>query len=112
MDDLYLDASKEISIIKSKLVECQILENYNYPNYDETHTFNDLEIDILKRIWNISGTKSQHVLQVFQSFEKNQSKIVAGALNGLEVRGFIQIRGSHINFNINKLQIVKRELEV
>ena len=71
-----------------------------------------METEILKRVWQISGTKSHHVLQVYQSFDKAQQKVVASSLNSLIEREFIQIRGSHMNFNINKLPLIKNELKV
>ncbi len=108
----FLDISKEISVIKCKLLECQILEKYVYPILDEAHIFNEMETEILKRVWQISGTKSHHVLQVYQSFDKGQHKLIASSLNGLIERDFIQIRGSHMSFNINKLPLIKIELKI
>lgn len=108
----FLDASKEISVIKCKLTDCQILAKYVYQISDEAQIFNDMEKEILKRVWQISGTKSHHVLQVYQSFEKGQYKLIASSLNNLIERDFIQIRGSHMNFNINKLPLIKSELKI
>ncbi|MBK9932239.1 MAG: hypothetical protein IPP04_20590 [Saprospiraceae bacterium] len=108
----FLDSSKEISLIKSKLIKCQILENYEYHLAEDKHIFNELEIEVLRRIWQVSGTKSQHVLKVYQFLGKSLNKDVARSLNKLEAEGFIQIKGSHINFNINKLSIIKSELGI
>lgn len=110
MNGEFLDSSKEISTIKSKLKECQILEKYNYPPVEDNHIFDEIETKILTRIWSISQSKSHHIMQLLQFFEKGQNKSVLRSLDDLEKRDFIQIRGNHINFNINKLQIIKTEL--
>lgn len=110
MNGEFLDSSKEISTIKSALKECQILEKYNYPPVEDNHIFDEIETKILKRIWSISKSKSHHIMQLLQFFEKGQNKFVLRSLDDLERREFIQIRGNHINFNINKLQVIKTEL--
>lgn len=112
INEEYLDSTKDISVIKSKLINCQILEKYTYTIYEEVHIFNDLEVEVLKRIWQISGSKSQHVLRLYQSFDKSQYKALGVALNNLSNKEFIQIRGNRLNFNINKLQVIKAELRI
>lgn len=106
----YLDSSKEISTIKSKLKNCQILENYNYHPSEDAHIFNDIEVEILKTIWFHSDKKSHHIMKFLQFFDKTQNKQIINSLKTLEEREFIKIRGNHINFNINKLQIIKTDL--
>lgn len=109
-NNVYLDSSKEISEIKSKLKDCQIIENYTYHITEEAKVFNELEQNILKLIWEISGNKSHHIIRLLHSFEKSQHKQVYRSLSELETKEFIQIRGNHINFNINKITIIKNEL--
>lgn len=110
VNEEYLDSSKEISTIKCILKKCQILEHYNYPPAEEARIFNDLEIVLLSRIYKISGTKSHHIMQLIHFFEKGEHKLITRSLESLEKREYIQIKGSHINFNINKLSIIKSEL--
>lgn len=110
VNDDYLDSTKEISTIKCSLKKCQILEHYNYPPTEDTRIFNDLEIVLLSRIFKISGTKSHHIMQLLHFFEKGEHKLITRSLETLEKREYIQIKGSHINFNINKLSIIKSEL--
>ncbi len=43
INEPYLDSSKEVSIIKEKVKDCQILENYIYHQNDESKLFNELE---------------------------------------------------------------------
>ena len=109
-DGLHLDHSKEISTIKCTLIDCQILENYVYRPIDTVKVFSDIEVEILKKIWQMSHTKSQHIIRILHCFEKNQHKTITQYLNSLEERDYIQIRGNHVNFNINKLSIIKSEL--
>jgi len=110
MNEEYLDASKEVSTIKCILKRCHILEIYNYPPAEETRIFSELEVDVLTRIFLISGTKSHHVIQLLHHFGKGQQKMIMRSLESLEKREYIQIRGNHINFNINKISVIKSEL--
>lgn len=106
----YLDSSKDIASIKSKLKECQILENYKYHAVAEDHIFNDVETMILKRLMSISTSKAHHIMQLLQFFDKAKQKLIVRSLDDLIAREFIEIRGNHIYFNINKLNIIKTEL--
>jgi len=106
----FLDSSKEVSSIKSKLKECQILENYIYHPIEEAHIFNEVEMNILRHLMSISSSKAHHIMQLLQQFGKGKHKQILRSLDDLIAREFIEIRGNHINFNINKLQIIKTEL--
>lgn len=108
----YLDSSKEISTIKTKLLDCYIIENYNYPPKDEKKIFNDLEIEILKTIWTMSEAKSHHIVQILNIFNNISSKTIVYTLNELEEHEYIYIRNKHVSFNINKLPIIKLALGV
>ena len=54
--------------------------------------------------------KSHHVIQLLHHFGKGQQKMITRSLESLEKREYIQIRGNHINFNINKISVIKSEL--
>lgn len=110
INDEFLDFSKNVSTIKCKLIECEILEHYEYHENEKESVFNDIESEILKNLFSISGTKSQHIIQLLHCFDKKQQKNIMRTVSLLEKRDFIKIRGSHINFNINKLGIIKTEL--
>lgn len=110
-DGIYLDSSKEVSIIKCGLKECKIIEKFHYPPSDDYQMFTDLETDILRKLMSISMSKTSHIVQLFHSYDKSQVKSVASTLDDLASRDFIKIRGNHIVFNINKLHIVKGKIQ-
>ncbi|MBX7204651.1 MAG: hypothetical protein K1X81_04465 [Bacteroidia bacterium] len=111
-NSIYLDSTKEISSIKSKLKECEILEHYDYHSKQDNHLFDEVEEVIIKELWSISSTKSQHILKLLHKLNTINRKLVMQSLNQLEYQGYIQIRGSQINFNINKIQEIRDELQL
>ncbi len=112
INEEFIDSSKNVSTVKCKVKDCHIIEHYDYPAPEEQHIFNELEQEILNKICSISGTKSHHIMKVLHFFERKQYKDVNRSLESLEKRNFIQIRGNHINFNINKISIIKSELGI
>ncbi|MBA3827908.1 MAG: hypothetical protein H0X33_03135 [Taibaiella sp.] len=112
LNNMYLDSTSEIYVLNCTIRDCQILENYNYHKQEQPALFTDLEKEILKKIYTISATKSHHISKIVQSFAKNQSKMIYNSLDNLQKRDFIQVHGSHINFNINKLSTIKSQIGI
>lgn len=110
LDELYLDAPKQISTIKCKVKDCYILEHYDYPPPEQEHIFSTIEHQILKKVCEMSGTKSHHIVKLLSDFNKNQHKEILQSLNSLEERDYLKIKGSNIYLNINKIKIIRTEL--
>ncbi len=108
----FLDSSKEISVIKSTLKDCEIIENYIYHKNTQSGLFDDIEKKILKQLLSISSTKSHHIMQLLHCFDKGLQKTITNSLGNLVNNDYLQIRGNQINFNINKLPIIKTELGI
>lgn len=108
----YLDASKEIATIKCELKDCEILLNYEYHTTGDPSIFNEVEIKIMASLMSISLSKAHHIMQLVQRFPKGESKKVLKSLEGLELRGFLELRGNHIYLTMNKIQTIKTELGI
>lgn len=103
--DQLLDNTSDISTIKCIEINCHVLAN---ARYDLEIADLDMETQILTNLWTISLTKRQHVMQLLQGYEKGLRKNVLGALKNLSDKGIIKITGSHIYFNPNRIDEIKR----
>ncbi|HEU5290215.1 MAG TPA: hypothetical protein VFU05_06185 [Cyclobacteriaceae bacterium] len=103
--DQLLDNTTDISTIKCIEINCHVLA---VVKYDSGLTSLNLENEILSNLWTISLTKRQHVMQLLQGYEKGLRKDVLGALKTLSDKGLIKILGSHINFNPNRIEEIKK----
>jgi hypothetical protein len=112
VNGIFLDESKEISTIKCKLKECEILINYDYHINDETGLFTETETKILTSLMSISLSKAHHIMKLLHCFEKSKSKLILKSLQELEAKGYLELRGNHIYLNMNKIPIIKSELHV
>jgi predicted transcriptional regulator len=67
-----------------------------------------LEAEILTNLWKISLTKRQHIMQLLQGYEKGFRKNVLGALKNLADKGLIKITSSHLYFNPNRIEEIRK----
>lgn len=107
----FLDSGSEISTVKCKLKDCEILENYIY-HRDQTNLFTDFESEILRKTMEISDSRSQHIMHLLHRFEKTQQKSVMRSIDSLVERDFMKLRGGQVGININKLSIIKAEINL
>lgn len=106
---LYLDSGSEVSTVKCKLKDCQILENYIYHN-DQTVLFTEFESEIIRKTMEISDARSQHIMHLLHRFDKSQHKNVMRSIDALVEREFMKLRGGQVSININKLPIIRAEI--
>jgi hypothetical protein len=108
-DDLLLDKDNEITTIKCVQEKCAILLQRDSPLYSkENSPVTELERSILQKLWDISHTKGHHISKLVKSFDRSQTKKVNKSLKSLEEAGFLEIRGIHIYFAINKTADIKK----
>jgi hypothetical protein len=105
------DEDSGITAIKCKQENCSVLPG----NYYIDEKLNELDIstierNILDNIMKISQTRGHHIMQLVHCFEKADSRKVLKALDVLEARGFVDIKGNHIYPSINKIQVIKQIL--
>ena len=108
-DEEFLDKNAEVTSIKSVQENCQIFTQLDSPNYSiDNEVVDDMEKEILRKLWLISHTKGHHITKLLKSFEKSDSKKVHKSLKALQEKGFLDIRGIHVYFPINKTSIIKQ----
>lgn len=108
-DELLLDKDNEVTTIKCIQEKCIILLQRDTPLYaTESSPATELEKSILQKLWDISHTKGHHISKLLKSFDKTQSKKVNISLKTLQEVGFLEIRGIHIYFAINKIGDIKK----
>jgi hypothetical protein len=110
----YFDQDNGIIAIKCTQIKCNILYHRDTPIYDSLtpSIVSDFEKMVLFKIWSISNTKGHHITKLIHSFEKPIRKKVQLALKSLEHKGLLDIRGIHLYFEINKINIIKEILEI
>ncbi len=109
-NEQYLDTSLEISTLKCKLKDCQILEHYNYHPSEVKNLFSELETEVLKKVMATSDSRSHHIIHLLRFFEKKQEKQVVFAIDSLVKKEYLRLQGGVISMNINKLSVVKAEI--
>ncbi len=107
-NEKYLDEGKNIATIKCRLKECDILMNYAYHIHDDASPFNELELKILQNLM----AKAQHIVKLLKCLDDYRNKQVINSLHDLEGKGYVDIRGSQIYININKMHFIKQELGI
>lgn len=106
---LYIDSGSQVSTVKCKLKDCQILENYTYHN-DQAILFTEFESEIIRKTMEISDARSQHIMHLLHRFDKSQHKNVMRSIDALVDREFMKLRGGQVSININKLPIIRAEI--
>ncbi|WP_374163837.1 hypothetical protein [Arcticibacter sp. MXS-1] len=108
----FLDVDNEVTAINCIEEKGNILIESTLPKYGSNvpSAVSDFEKEILKNLWSISPTKGHHIVKLLQSFDKSAAKKVNKGLKGLEERGFVNIKGIHVSFNINKINMIKQIL--
>lgn len=109
----YFDDSNEISTIKCTFRNSHILKTDIHAS-DQTSPveISDLEKELLNKLWTISHTKGQHIIKLIHCCQDTPQKKVIVALGNLEDRDYIQIRGHHVYFNINKISEIKKIIKI
>jgi DNA-binding transcriptional ArsR family regulator len=111
-DGEHIDGKNEVTAIKCTQEKCSILiEDVTQFELDKPSLVNDLEKEILSKVWNISNTKGHHIVKLTGCFDKNKREIY-GHLKSLEEKGLIDIRGIHVYFITNKIPLVKEILGI
>lgn len=105
----YIDSSPEISTVKCKLKDCQILENYTYHS-DKNCLFTEFEREVFRKTMEISDSRSQDIMHLLHLFDKSQYKEVMRTIDMLVQGDFLKLRGRQISININKLPVIKAEI--
>jgi hypothetical protein len=111
IDQFYLDEGKEISVIKCKVKDCHILENYSYHEEERQNLFSKTEMRILTEILRVSEIRSHHIANLLKGSHGYSKKQVTRSLNDLIERGFLEMHGNHVVPNINRLSQIKSEIE-
>lgn len=113
IDNDYLDSGNDITSIKCKELNCSILIESLNAKYEAQSQIivNQFERDILKKLWSISNKKGHHIVKITQAFSKIKPRIIYKAIKSLEERGFLEIKGTHVYFNINKTNLIKQIVE-
>lgn len=110
INETFLDTSNEVSILKCKLKECQILEYYDYHPVESKNLFTELEKKILKKVMSTTDSRSHHIIHLLRLFEKKEEKPISNAIDMLVQKEFLRLQGGIISININKLNVVKSEI--
>jgi hypothetical protein len=108
LNDYYFDDSNDVSIIKGTYRGTHLYRNDFQTEATIAQDINEIEKEILKELWTISHTKSHHIVKLLHSCKNYSQKKILNALENLELKEFIEIRGHHINLEINKLTIIKQ----
>jgi|CXWL01.1.fsa_nt_gi hypothetical protein len=107
------DEDSGITAIKCKQENCSILPGaYYFDEKNNESEISTIERSILDNIMKISQTRGHHIMQLVHCFEKAESRKVIKALDGLEAKGFVDIKGNHIYPSINKIQFIKQILGI
>jgi hypothetical protein len=106
----FLDDKNGITTIKCKQENCMVLVEDNTPYLVDKE---DLitEKEVLERIWTISASKGHHIIRLIKYFGDQNKKKITKTLKSLEDKGYISLRGSFIQFEINKLHLVKEIID-
>lgn len=112
LDDEFLDKCADVTFIKSIQDRSQIFIQRDSPSYSsESPIVDEIERAILEKLWRISHTKGHHISKLLKSFERSETKQVNKGLKHLAETGFLEIRGIHIYFSINKITLIKQILQ-
>lgn len=106
----FLDTNPEVSSVKCKLKDCQILENYIY-HHDNKNLFTTFESEVLRKTMAISDSRSHHIMHLLHQFKKAQHKTVMKSIDSLVRREFIKLQGGQVSININKLPVIRGEID-
>jgi hypothetical protein len=106
LEDKLLSNTSEVSTISCKEISCHILADVNYKLEGEDVS---LEKELLNNLWTVSLTKRPHFNQLMESFDKDKvkKKRIMRALEALSTQKFIEVRGSHIYFNPNRIDDIR-----
>ncbi len=106
-----IDSKNEVTAIKCQQIKCSILiDNSSHFETEEPSIVNDIEKEILKKLWEISLSKGHHIVKLTGCFDKGKSKQIFTSLKSLEEKGLIDIRGIHVYFVTNKVPLIKQLL--
>lgn len=111
---IYFDESSDISTIKCIYKNSHLIkaDKNSLVRGETSEEISELEKDLLLKLWTISHTKGQHIIKLIHLCHTIPQKKVLSALELLEIREFIQIRGHHVYFNINKIADIKRIIKI
>lgn len=107
----FLDEDNQITTIKCRQEDCNILCQPDIPVYSkETELVSELEKNILSKLWSISYSKGHHISKLIGAFPQANARVIHRALKKLEEQGYLDIRGFHVYFKLNKINIIKQIL--
>ena len=110
-NEQFLDLENSIATIKCRQENCSILFFRDIPVYAEvTEIVSELEKQILRKLWDISRTKGHHLVKLLDCFKEISRRKLNAALKNLEEMGFLEIKGLHIYFQINRTGQIKQIL--
>jgi len=110
-DGIPIDLYADVSIIKCAQKNCFVLnEAEYYEPENENNYVDDLQRTILHIIWTFSIHKKYQISNIIQKVDGKPRKQISTALLLLESQKFIHLRGSNVEFNINKISEIKQIL--
>lgn len=98
----------QIVIIQCSQTNCDILKDEKYvKSTNQEQTIDKLELDILDLLWDYQIDRKHYISAVIRKIHNTSFKKVSSALQTLEQRGLIVLKGSQIQFQLNRVNEIK-----
>jgi predicted transcriptional regulator len=112
LDSDFIDTNAEVATIKCNQKDCSILQYSSVNSVEIQMDVSLLEKSVLQKLWSSHYSKGHHLIQILQSFEKWEQKAVSKSISNLGNNGYLDIRGNHVYFNINRILAIKKILKI
>ncbi|WP_337045060.1 hypothetical protein [Emticicia sp. 17c] len=98
----------EIVVIQCSQYDCLILKDEdNYLQESQT-LIDELERDILDLLWEFQMHRKHYISAIIRKVHNASYRRVSIALQSLESRGLIKIKGSEVQFQMNKIDDIRK----
>lgn len=102
------DDYPQIILLQCTQKECTILKDEKAYIQDNQTVIGDLELDILDLLWGYNVHRKHYISAIIRKIHNTSYRKVSIALQSLENRGLIQIKGSEIQFQLNKIEEIRK----
>lgn len=106
--DLLFSSNNTITIIKCVEKDCHVINDFEIKNDYQDLNIDDVEVDVLNLIYHVPNHKKHLIGTLLQKIKNHSPKKISIALYGLEKRKLIIIKGSQVEFNINRIAEIKQ----
>ncbi|MBB3836828.1 nucleoside-triphosphatase THEP1 [Runella defluvii] len=100
----------QIVLIQCTQKSCTILRDEEIYSQNNQVNMNELEIDILNLLWEYNVHRKHYISAIIRKVYNASYRRVSIALYSLESKGLIQIKGSEIQFQLNRIDDIKKIL--